>query len=35
MATESVNKALNDAKISMQKVDQACVGYVYGNIFLN
>lgn len=31
MATESVNKALKDAKISMQKVDQACVGYVYGD----
>lgn len=35
MATESVNKALKDAKLSIQKVDQACVGYVYGNILLN
>lgn len=31
MAVESVTKALLDAKIGIQKVDQACVGYVYGN----
>jgi len=31
MAVESVTKALQDAKISIQKVDQACVGYVYGD----
>jgi len=31
MVVESVTKALQDAKISIQKVDQACVGYVYGN----
>lgn len=31
MAVESVTKALQDAKIDMQKVNQACVGYVYGN----
>lgn len=31
MAVESVTKALQDAKISIQEVDQACVGYVYGN----
>ncbi|CAI6353518.1 unnamed protein product [Macrosiphum euphorbiae] len=31
MAVESVTKALQDAKISIQEVDQACVGYVYGD----
>lgn len=31
MAVESVTKALQDAKISVKKIDQACVGYVYGN----
>ncbi|KAL5237837.1 hypothetical protein ACI65C_005247 [Semiaphis heraclei] len=31
MAVESVTKALQDAKISMQEVEQACVGYVYGD----
>jgi hypothetical protein len=31
MAVESVTKALQDAKIPIQKIDQACVGYVYGN----
>jgi len=31
MTVESVTKALQDAKISIQKIDQACVGYVYGN----
>jgi len=31
MAVESVTKALKDAKIGFQEVDQACVGYVYGN----
>lgn len=31
MAVESVTKALQNAKIPLQKVDQACVGYVYGN----
>uniref|UniRef100_A0A2H8TNR1 propanoyl-CoA C-acyltransferase n=1 Tax=Melanaphis sacchari TaxID=742174 RepID=A0A2H8TNR1_9HEMI len=31
MAVESVTKALQDAKINIQKVDQACVGYVYGD----
>lgn len=35
MAYESVNLALADAKVDMKKVDQACVGYVYGNITLN
>lgn len=30
MAVESVTKALQDAKINIEKVDQACVGYVYG-----
>lgn len=32
MAVESVTKALQEAKIDIQKVDQACVGYVYGSI---
>lgn len=31
MTVESVTKALQDAKINIQKIDQACVGYVYGN----
>lgn len=31
MAVESVTKALQDAKINIEKIDQACVGYVYGN----
>lgn len=31
MAVESVTKALQDAKISIHEVDQACVGYVYGD----
>jgi len=31
MAVESVTKALQDAKIPIQKIDQACVGYVYGD----
>lgn len=31
MAVESVTKALQDAKINIQKIDQACVGYVYGD----
>lgn len=35
MALESVTKALSDAKLDITKVDQACVGYVYGNITLN
>lgn len=35
MAVESVTKALQDAKIPMEKVDQACVGYVYGNGLFN
>lgn len=30
MAQEAVNKALSDAKMSYQQVEQACVGYVYG-----
>lgn len=34
MAVESVTKALQDAKININKIDQACVGYVYGNICL-
>lgn len=34
MAVESVTKALENAKINIQKVDQACVGYVYGNILI-
>lgn len=35
MAAEAVTKALQDAKIDIHKVDQACVGYVYGNIPFN
>lgn len=35
MAYESVNLALSDAKLDLNKVDQACVGYVYGNITFN
>jgi len=31
MAVESVTKALQDAKISVQEVEQAFVGYFYGN----
>jgi len=32
MAIESVTKALQDAKINIKNIDQACVGYVFGNI---
>ena len=31
MAKEAVQKALIDAKINMNEVKQACVGYVYGD----
>lgn len=31
LAKEAVTKALQDAKISYDKVQQACVGYVYGD----
>lgn len=31
MAVESVTKALKDAKINVQKVDQAVVGFVKSN----
>jgi 3-oxoacyl-[acyl-carrier-protein] synthase III len=30
MGTEAVTKALKDAKITYDKIDQAAVGYVYG-----
>ena len=33
MAQESVSKALNDSKVSYKDVQQACVGYVYGENF--
>ena len=33
MAEESVGKALNDAKVSYKDVQQAFVGYVYGQHF--
>lgn len=32
MAKEAVTKALSDAKIRVEDVNQACVGYVYGKI---
>ena len=35
MAEESVGKALNDAKVSYKDVQQAFVGYVYGQHFLS
>lgn len=31
MAKESVLKALEDARLSIKNIDQACVGYVYGD----
>lgn len=31
MAHEAVTKALTDAKLDYRQVEQACVGYVYGN----
>lgn len=31
MAKEAVEKALNDAKVTYDKVEHACVGYVYGD----
>jgi len=35
MAQEAVRKALSDAKLSYNVVDQACVGYVYGTFVYN
>lgn len=32
MVHESVTKALNDANLKYNKINQAVVGYVYGNI---
>jgi hypothetical protein len=34
MVTEAVGKALEDAKIHHNEIQQACVGYVYGKIQL-
>ena len=33
MAKESVGKALKDARIPYEKIQQAAVGYVYGKCF--
>lgn len=30
MAQEAVKKALSDAKLNYNEIEQACVGYVYG-----
>ena len=30
MAKEAITKALDDCKLSYDKVEQACVGYVFG-----
>jgi sterol carrier protein 2 len=31
MAAQAINRALRDASISYDEIQQACVGYVYGD----
>lgn len=33
MVKEAVTKALEDSRLKIENIDQACVGYVYGMKF--
>lgn len=35
MAKEAVTKALEDAHLNINDIQQACVGYVYGKKFVS